>query len=217
MIRVVNLGKKFRDGTKDRWVLQDVSFEVNTGQTVAIAGPSGCGKTTLLSIMAGLFIADSGSVYVEVDNQTTQDLSSLTTKQRTHYRRSDTGFVYQFFNLLPTLTLTENVLLPLDLTGRHHLKDDALARIKALGLESRRNAFPDELSGGEQQRAAIARALAHNPSLVFADEPTGNLDSANAENVIDLLLHEVSQAGTTLVIATHSDNILSRTQEVVSL
>ena len=217
VIKLDNVGKRFTDGNNERWVLKNLSFSISGAQSVAVMGPSGCGKTTLLNILSGQLDLDSGSVEVCFDNQPAFRLEELSRTQRLRYRRSDIGFVYQFFNLIPTLTLKENVLLPLELTKRNHLREEALARIHALGLEHRINGFPEDLSGGEQQRAAIARALAHRPKIIFADEPTGNLDATNSSAVADLLWQEVTKANTTLVIATHSDAILKRAQRVIEL
>ena len=144
-------------------------------------------------------------------------VNELRERDLLRYRRNHIGFVYQFFNLVPALTVSENVLLPLDLADRMHLKEQALARLEFLGLSSRMSAFPNELSGGEQQRAAIARALAHDPQVIFADEPTGNLDAENADNVIELLRSEVRRSGTTLLVATHNEKIRHRSDQVIEL
>ena len=184
---------------------------------MAVIGPSGCGKTTLLNLLSGQLAIDVGTVEVCFPGKAAFRLNEMNGKALLHYRRSDIGFVYQFFNLIPTLTLKENVLLPVELTKRKHLRDQALSRIATLGLSDRINAFPEELSGGEQQRAAIARALAHEPHIIFADEPTGNLDADNSNIVADLLWQEVTKSNATLVVATHSDAILSRANRVIDL
>ncbi len=217
MIRLEKVGKHFKDGNIARWVFQDLSFTISPGETVAISGPSGCGKTTLMNMLAGLLAADSGSIEIEFDDKPRFQLNQLSRSELVNYRRSDIGYVYQFFNLVPTLTLKENVLLPIELTGRNDLVDAAISRIESLGLESRIDAFPEEMSGGEQQRAAIARALAHGPKIVYADEPTGNLDSKNSSVVVDMLWQEVASAEATLVIATHSESIQERAERVISL
>ncbi|MCY3884440.1 MAG: ABC transporter ATP-binding protein [Gammaproteobacteria bacterium] len=217
MIRLDKVGKSFKDGITDRWVFQDLSFTINEGDTVAVSGPSGCGKTTLMNMLAGLLSVDSGSIEIEFEDRPPFQLKHLNRSELLEYRRSDIGYVYQFFNLVPTLTLKENVLLPIELTGRKHLSDQAISRIESLGLESRINAFPEEMSGGEQQRAAIARALAHGPKILYADEPTGNLDAKNSSVVVDMLWQEVSSAETTLVIATHSESIQDRAEKVILL
>lgn len=217
MIRLDNVGKRFEDGNTERWVFQDLSFPINDGDSVAICGPSGCGKTTLINMLAGLLPIDSGSIEVKFEGKPAFQLNQLAQSELLDYRRSDIGYVYQFFNLVPTLTLKENVLLPIELTGRKALMQDAVSRLTSLGLEGRIDAFPDEMSGGEQQRAAIARALAHGPKVVFADEPTGNLDAQNSSVVIDMLWNEVESAGATLVVATHSEVIQDRAQNVLHL
>lgn len=217
MIRLDKVGKSFKDGNTDRWVFQDLSFTIKAGETIAISGPSGCGKTTLMNMLAGLLPFDSGSIEIEFGDRPQFQLNRLNRSDLLEYRRSDIGYVYQFFNLIPTLTLKENVLLPIELTGRKDLVDKALSRIDSLGLESRINAFPEEMSGGEQQRAAIARALAHGPKVVYADEPTGNLDAMNSSVVVDMLWQEVASAETTLVIATHSESIRDRAENVILL
>lgn len=217
VIRLDKVGKRFRDGNSERWVLENLSFSIDQADSVAIKGPSGCGKTTLLNLLSGQLEIDAGTVEVSFPDKPAFRLNEMNRKELLHYRRSDIGFVYQFFNLIPTLTVRENVLFPLELTGRKHLRKQALSRISALGLNDRIDSFPEKLSGGEQQRAAIARALAHEPSVIFADEPTGNLDVENSTSVADLLWREVEQSNATLVVATHSDAILSRAQRVIDL
>ncbi len=217
VIQLDNVGKRFTDGNSDRWVLENLSFSIAEAESVAVIGPSGCGKTTLLNLLSGQLAIDAGTVEVCFPGKAAFRLNEMNGKALLHYRRSDIGFVYQFFNLIPTLTLKENVLLPVELTKRKHLRDQALSRIATLGLSDRIDAFPEELSGGEQQRAAIARALAHEPHIIFADEPTGNLDADNSNIVADLLWQEVTKSNATLVVATHSDAILSRANRVIDL
>ena len=217
VIRLDRVGKRYQDGKEERWVLRDLSFAVQRGESVAVEGPSGSGKTTLLNVLAGLVQVDAGDIDVTLNDEKVLSLRDLSHAELARFRRFDIGFIYQFFNLVPTLTLEENVLLPIELTGRKHMTDQALARIDALGLDARRHAFPDELSGGEQQRAAIARALAHGPSIVFADEPTGNLDSKNSKAVADLLWQEVQTAGVTLIVASHSDELMQKADRVINL
>ncbi len=217
VIRLDKVGKSFKDGNTDRWIFQDLSFTINDCDVIAISGPSGCGKTTLMNMLAGLLPIDSGSIEIQFEDRPSFQLKHLNRSELLEYRRSDVGYVYQFFNLVPTLTLKENVLLPIELTGRKHLTDQALSRIESLGLESRTNAFPEEMSGGEQQRAAIARALAHGPRVLYADEPTGNLDAKNSSLVVDMLWQEVASAETTLVIASHSEAIQERAKKLIHL
>jgi putative ABC transport system ATP-binding protein len=188
-----------------------MDLDVAPGELVALLGPSGSGKSTLLNIIAGLDAPDSGTV--EVGGQ---DLGRLTERARTLLRRRDIGFVFQFFNLVPTLTVLENVRLPLELIGR---RDAAPARtlLERVGLADRAHAFPEELSGGEQQRIAIARALAHEPRLLLADEPTGNLDSATGSRVLDVLTGLVRERETAMVIATHSRAVVDRAHRVLAI
>lgn len=217
MIRLEKLGKSFKDGNTERWVFHDLSFTISDGDVVAVSGPSGCGKTTLMNILAGLLPIDSGLIEIQFEDRPPFQLNRLSRSELLKYRRSDIGYVYQFFNLVPTLTLKENVLLPIELTGRKHLTEQALSRIESLGLEARINAFPEEMSGGEQQRAAIARALAHGPKILYADEPTGNLDEKNSSIVVDMLWQEIASAETTLVIASHSEAIQERAKKLIRL
>ena len=218
LLRVVDVGKRFADGDGSRWVVRNVSFSLASGRAVALWGPSGAGKTTLLNLLAGLTVPDEGRVECAVVGKGGWfDVSAAAEKQRTRFRRRDVGFVFQFFNLVPTLTVAENVLLPLALNRLQAHREQALARLDGLGLAHCRQRFPHTLSGGEQQRAAIARALAHRPRLVLADEPTGNLDAVNARRVTDLLWKNTRELGCALVVATHNEAVAARADEVVRL
>ena len=210
-VRLRGVTRAYADGATRHQVLTGIDLDVEPGEMVALLGPSGSGKSTLLNIIAGLDAPDGGTV--EVGGQ---DLGRMTERGRTLLRRREIGFVFQFFNLIPTLTALENILLPLELTGR---KDGGAARalLERVGLADRARAFPEELSGGEQQRVAIARALAHEPKLLLADEPTGNLDSATGARVLDLLTSLVSERGTAMLIATHSREVVDRADRVVML
>lgn len=179
---------------------------------MALVGPSGSGKSTLLNLAAAIDLPDSGEVRVAGT-----DLVSATERQRSLFRRRHVGIVFQSFLLLPTLTVVENVLLPLELAGVRGGRDRALSLLEAVGLASRRDAWPDRLSGGERQRVAVARALAHRPSLVLADEPTGNLDARAGESVLSLLLSLVRGEGGALLLATHSPAAAARCDRVLSL
>ena len=193
-----------------------VGFAVQSGQATALWGPSGSGKSTLLYLMAGILVPDEGTVVFRDADGGTLDVSSASERRRVQFRRRQLGFIFQFFNLVPTLTVAENVILPLQLNGiggRAH----ALDRLDKLGIAHCANRFPDTLSGGEQQRVAIARALAHEPAIVLADEPTGNLDGDNAELVTELLWQEAERAGCALVVATHNNTIADRADEVIAL
>lgn len=216
MYRLSHVGKYYKDGSDLRWVLRDLSFEISAGQIVGVEGPSGSGKTTLLALLAGLVTPAEGGITVSTDGSELR-LETASLKERLHFRRQRVGFVYQFFNLIPTLTAAENVLLPLELTSQPEMHDEAIARLEQLGLKGRAGAFPAELSGGEQQRVAIARAFAHRPAVILADEPTGNLDRDTARESMDLLWHEATQAGTTVVVASHDERVISRCDPVLSL
>ena len=211
------VGKRFADGGGARWVLEDVGFTVDRGETLALCGPSGAGKSTLLSILAGIALPDAGVVRFEPADDAPFTVSAASQRARVRFRRRHIGFVFQFFNLVPTLTAAENVRLPLELNRLPELRDRALARLDELGVGHCADRFPETLSGGEQQRVAIARALAHAPPIVLADEPTGNLDSGSAAAVTDALWHQVGTVDCALVIATHNERIAARADRVVYL
>ncbi len=182
--------------------LDDVSLEISTGQFAAITGPSGCGKSTLLNLLGGLDTPDSGEIWIgDIPLHNAKDA------ELTHYRRHDLGIVFQFFNLLPAMTVAENVELPLLLRGERRRRLRVAAALELVDLAARKNHYPHQLSGGEMQRAAIARAVAGQPKILLADEPTGNLDSGSAERVTETLLKIASQKFATLVIVTHSEEL----------
>jgi putative ABC transport system ATP-binding protein len=203
-VRIGVLEKSYVEGGQTHAVLAGADARIERGETVVLLGRSGSGKSTLLNLVAGIDLPDSG--YVELEGTR---ITALTERERTLFRRRRLGFIYQFFNLLPTLTVAENVRLPLELNGagRREAEISALSLLEEVGLARRANAFPDVLSGGEQQRVAIARALVHDPVLVLADEPTGNLDEATGHNVLALLDRLVRQRGGTMLLATHSRTI----------
>jgi putative ABC transport system ATP-binding protein len=200
-IRIDNLSKTYLEGTHTRPVLQAARADFGRGEFVAILGKSGSGKSTLLNLISGIDGVDGGDIWVDG-----QRLTGLNERQRTLFRRHHIGFVFQFFNLIPTLTVWENVVLPLELGGASNgdIFPRAEALLDAVGLLDRKDTFPDRLSGGEQQRVAIARALVHDPLLVLADEPTGNLDEETGRQVMDLLDRLTRQAGKNLILVTHS-------------
>jgi putative ABC transport system ATP-binding protein len=208
---VENLSKQYRSGGQQLAAVRDVSFQVEPGETVAIVGPSGSGKTTLLGLLAGLDRPTSGTVRLDGT-----DMGSLSEDARARLRRERIGFVFQSFQLIPTLTARENVEVPLELRGEGSgdRADDLLARV---GLGGRGHHFPTQLSGGEQQRVAIARAFVHRPSILFADEPTGNLDAATGGRIIELLTELNREIGTTLVLVTHDMDLAARTRRVIRL
>jgi putative ABC transport system ATP-binding protein len=196
-----NLTKSFTEGGQTRSVLRGASLCFERGEFAAILGKSGTGKTTLLNLISGIDLAEAGTVWVNGAN-----LTGMSDRNRTLFRRKNIGFIFQFFNLIPTLTVWENIALPLELNGM--LNPEGVQRgealLEAVGLIDRRSAFPDRLSGGEQQRVSLARALVHDPLLVLADEPTGNLDEVTGRLVMDLLDRLVRKAGKSLVLVTHS-------------
>jgi putative ABC transport system ATP-binding protein len=213
-IELIDVHKSYEEGGRTHEVLTGAFATIESGERVAVLGPSGSGKSTLLNLMSGIDLPDSGVVRVGG-----QEISSLTERDRTLFRRSHIGFVFQFFNLLPTLTVRENLLLPLELKGALSYDGAAYAMrlLDAVGLVDRAEAFPDRLSGGEQQRVAIARALVHAPTLLLADEPTGNLDQDTGLRVVEQLEALVQEAGATLIVVTHSRRLAARMDRVLQV
>ena len=216
ILELAGVSLSYADGRARRRVLAGMDLTVSAGDVVALRGPSGSGKTTLLNLAAGLVLPDEGSVRLKTGSGV-RTVSGEDEAGRAACRRDHVGYVFQFFNLVPTLTVRENVLLPLELTGREELAGRALARLDTLGLGDRQDDCPERLSGGERQRVAIARALAHEPLLVLADEPTGNLDAANAATVAGLLWQEVRGLGGALLVATHDESVAARADRIVDL
>ena len=214
MVQIEQLSKFFKEGNQQRQVLDRVDAAVDEGQFVALLGRSGSGKSTLLNLISGIEKPDGGDVCI---NGVT--ITQLRERERTLFRRDHIGIVFQFFNLIPTLTVLENVTLPQELAGKREtaVRAHALHLLDQVGLADRCDAFPDKLSGGEQQRVAIARALAHNPLLVLADEPTGNLDEETGEKVLTLLISLTRGAGKTLIMATHNPEIVPLTDRVLDV
>lgn len=212
ILKISGLEKTYASGSKQLTVLQDVDFEVEKGQTFSIVGPSGSGKTTLLGLCAGLDAPNRGTVELCGYN-----LSELNEDERALLRNKQVGFIFQNFQLLPTLTALENVSVPLELQGDKKAAHRATELLVKVGLGDRLDHYPSQLSGGEQQRVALARAFANRPSILFADEPTGNLDEETGEKVIQLLLELNKEAGTTLVIITHDLDLAARTQQILRL
>ena len=213
-IRLVDLSKAYREGERQRIVLQKASAEFATGEFVALLGRSGCGKSTLLNLVSGIDRPDAGQVWVGA-----QELTAMSEGARTLFRRHQIGFIFQFFNLIPILTVLENVTLPLELGGATLKTARAAAEplLDAVGLLDRAQTYPDRLSGGEQQRVAIARALAHDPLIVLADEPTGNLDEESGQVVLALLDRLTRQAGKNLLMVTHSPEAAAYADRVLHL
>ncbi|UTA55060.1 ABC transporter ATP-binding protein [Lysobacter soli] len=211
-LQVAALGKRVMLPSGELVILDDVSFDIAPGDTVAIVGASGSGKSTLLSLLAGLDAPSSGRV--ALDGET---LSTLDEDGRARVRGEKVGFVFQNFQLLPSLTALENVMLPLELRGDREVDAPARAILEKVGLGQRLNHYPRQLSGGEQQRVALARAFVTRPSLLFADEPTGNLDTHTGQAIIELLFELNAQAGTTLVLVTHDEHLASRCGRLLRL
>ncbi len=212
ILKINGLEKTYTSGSKQLTVLHNVSFEVEKGQTFSIVGPSGSGKTTLLGLCAGLDTPNAGSVEL-----CGHDLSTLNEDERAQLRNMEVGFIFQNFQLLPTLTALENVSVPLELQGAKDAVENAKTLLEKVGLLDRIHHYPSQLSGGEQQRVALARAFSNRPSILFADEPTGNLDEETGEKVIQLLFELNKDAGTTLVIISHDLDLANRTQQILRL
>lgn len=214
MIHLSGVKRSFREGAREHVVFDDLHLDVATGETVVVLGRSGSGKSTLLNLISGIDYPDAGRI--EVGGV---DIASLGERERTLFRRRRIGFIFQFFNLIPTLTVLENILLPLELNG---VLDDpgrerALRLLLDAGLGGREGSYPDRLSGGEQQRVAVARALVHEPDVVLADEPTGNLDRETGLGVLRLLDEQVRDTGRTMVMATHSREVVGVADRIVGV
>ncbi|MFV2056524.1 MAG: ABC transporter ATP-binding protein [Thiohalomonadales bacterium] len=211
LIKINQLSKHYTEGGTQRIVLTDISLEIAKGDFIVLLGRSGSGKSTLLNIISGIDTPSAGNVVIN-----DIDLTGLSEHDRTLFRRHNIGFIFQLFNLIPTLTVQENILLPLELTGRLKKghREHVSKLLAALRLDDRANSFPDKLSGGEQQRVAILRALIHQPELLLADEPTGNLDTESSKTVLGLLKKLVKKEGKTLVLVTHSMEIAQMADKV---
>ncbi len=214
MIEIEGLTKSYPEAGTERVVFRDLGMRVDDGEIVVLLGPSGSGKTTLLNVVSGIDVPTAGDVRIDGVS-----LPSLSERARTLFRRDRIGFIFQFFNLIPTLTVEENLLLPLELSGRDTPGDHARARdlLSRVGLADRSAVFPDRLSGGEQQRVAVARALSHEPAVVLADEPTGNLDRETGRTVLGLMERLARSAGKTVLIVTHSEEAVPLADRVLVL
>ena len=200
LLEARNLCHSYRTGDQQVPVLRELNLDLIKGEVVMLLGPSGSGKSSLLNLLAGIELPQQGSIRVNGD-----DLVAMGESARTRFRRQHIGVIYQFFNLVPTLTVTENLMLPLSLNGRRSEKARAGQFLRRLDMEDKASRFPDQLSGGEQQRVAICRAMIHQPMLLLADEPTGSLDADTAAEVMTLLLEQVRAEQTTLLMVTHSE------------
>jgi putative ABC transport system ATP-binding protein len=212
ILQVSGLSKTYPMAGAELTVLRDVSFSMRTGDTCAILGPSGSGKTTLLGLCAGLDRATSGSVMLNG-----QDLGALDEDARAELRNTLIGFIFQSFQLIPTLTALENVMVPLELRGGNHPSEPAITLLQTVGLGERLRHYPAQLSAGEQQRVALARAFIHRPRILFADEPTGNLDDETGHKVIDLMFELNKATGTALVLVTHNLELAQRARRIIRL
>jgi len=214
LIELDSVSKSYREGGRTHQVLDSVDTTIVVGELVVVLGKSGSGKSTLLNLVSGIDQPDKGEVRVAG-----VDLVRLSERDRTLFRRRHIGFIFQFFNLLPTLTVLENLLLPLELEGRIGRQDQhrCAELLEAVGLASRASSFPDRLSGGERQRVAVARALVHQPAIILADEPTGNLDVDTGVEVIELLDRLTRRAGKTLVMATHSREVVGVADRILTI
>ena len=213
-LRISDLTYRYTEGAQSHTVLDGVNLSINKGEIVALLGRSGCGKSTLLNLISGIAPAQRGTVVV--DNI---DLTALSERENSLFRRRHIGFIYQFFNLIPTLTAAENIALILQLNNysKENIKDRVHDVLSSVELEYRAESFPDQLSGGEQQRIAIARAIIHTPDLVLADEPTGNLDAQTGPQILGLLREQVTANAATLVLVTHSLTVAKMADRIVTL
>ena len=212
ILRCRSLSRTYRSGSRDLTVLKNITFDVSPGEFLAILGPSGSGKTTLLGLLAGLDLPSSGEVHLDGE-----DLGSMTEDERARLRVEKIGFVFQSFQLMPTLTAQENVQVPLELRGQSEAGIRARDLLTRVGLSGREHHYPVQLSGGEQQRVALARAFSTRPKILFADEPTGNLDASTGATIIELMAELNNDQGTTLILVTHDLELASRARRTIRL
>ena len=212
ILNIRNLSKTYSSAGRTLTVLDNINLSVEAGSTVAVIGPSGSGKTTLLGLSAGLDRSTTGTV--ELNNIT---LDKLSEDERAKVRNRYVGFIFQNFQLLPTLTALENVMVPMELRAEKNIKNRSKELLDKVGLGDRLHHYPAQLSGGEQQRVSLARAFSNSPKILFADEPTGNLDSETSEKVIKLLFDLNTEAGTTLIIVTHNTELAAGTRRIIRL
>ena len=212
ILNIKNVSKTYKSGGQDLTVLDNISIAVEEGSTMAIVGPSGSGKTTLLGLAAGLDHASEGSI--ELNNIT---LDNLNEDERASVRNKYVGFIFQNFQLLPSLTALENIMVPLELRGQKNAKPIATDLLQQVGLGKRGHHYPSQLSGGEQQRISLARAFSNSPKILFADEPSGNLDGETSEKIIDMIFNLNKQTGTTLILVTHDLDLAGKTGRIIKL
>ena len=212
ILRIEGLSKVYGEGSTQVKALDNVSFSVENGEFLAIIGPSGSGKSTLLHIIGGVDRPSSGKVYMDGQDVYAQDEEALAV-----FRRRQVGLIYQFYNLIPVLNVVENMSLPVLMDGREVDKDRLEELLDTLGLSDRRNNLPNQLSGGQQQRVSIGRALMNAPAVVLADEPTGNLDSKNSQEIVELLKLSNKKYGQTLIVITHDENIALQADRIIAI
>jgi putative ABC transport system ATP-binding protein len=214
VVKVRNLSKGYEQGGTKRHILESLDLDILEGEFFVLLGKSGSGKSTLLNLVSLIDKPDAGQIFVQ-----DTEITALSERGQTLFRRDKIGIVFQFFNLIPTLTVLENITLPQELGGvpRKEAEGKAQALLERVGLGNRADSFPDKLSGGEQQRVAIARALAHEPAVILADEPTGNLDEETGQKVLELLLELTRKAGKTLIMATHNPEIVPLADRVARI
>ncbi len=212
ILRVENLTKKYGSGENEVRALDGISFSVEKGEFVSIIGPSGSGKSTLLHILGGVDRPDSGKVYMNG-----QDIYAAGDEELAVFRRREVGLIYQFYNLIPVLNVTENITLPVLMDGRSVNKERLKELVVTLGLSGRENHLPNQLSGGQQQRVSIGRALMNAPAVVLADEPTGNLDSKNSQEIVELLKMSNEKYGQTLIVITHDEGIALQAHRMIAV
>ena len=214
IIQIKNLSKNYYQGKNSLKILRDINLNINSGEKIALVGASGCGKSSFLQLIGLLDQATSGEIFLLGDNY-----SSASDKKRTLMRKKHIGFIYQFHHLLPEFNIVENTMLPLIINGVNlkNSKTQAITLLTSLGLEQRLSHKPSALSGGEQQRVAIARALIHNPDILLADEPTGNLDPENANNIFQLFMSEINKRKQTTIIATHNLELAKKFDKILTI
>ncbi|MDU6547167.1 ABC transporter ATP-binding protein [Anaerococcus vaginalis] len=212
ILKVENLRKEYGDGNSKVIALDGVNLEIERGEFVAIVGPSGSGKSTLLHIIGGVDSPDDGKVYIDGN-----DISKYSSKELAYFRRRKVGLIYQFYNLIQNLTVRHNIELPLKLDKRKINQDEFSDIVKKLGIESKLDSFPSELSGGQQQRVAIARSLIYNPSIILADEPTGNLDRKNSKEIIEIFKYFNRTLKQTIILITHDEEIALQANRIITI
>lgn len=212
ILKVESLRKEYGEGNNKVIALDGVDLQIERGEFVAIVGPSGSGKSTLLHIIGGVDSPDDGKVYIDGN-----DISQYSSKELAYFRRRKVGLIYQFYNLIPNLTVRHNIELPLKLDKREINKEELLDIVKKLGIESKLDSFPSELSGGQQQRVAIARSLIYSPSIILADEPTGNLDRKNSKEIIDIFKYFNKTLKQTIILITHDEEVALEASRIITI